>query len=183
VLTVAEMRALACSLSLERFRAQLGPFALIQKPPEVVRAQAMGLPMNLVATSAARQENVESGPVALLFSFDELSVSSLPPLREKDELVAGRQPDCDVVVEEPSASKRHALLRWDEATGRCTVEDLGSTNGTFINGGVRVRRETALKDGDVVSFGEAHYWFLLCPTLHARLSSATQSNLLGSRSG
>jgi hypothetical protein len=183
VLTVAELRSLAGSLSLSRFRAQLGPFALIHKPPDAPGAQAVGLPMNVFATCGANPQNVVTGPVALLFAFDELSVSTLPPLRGKDELVAGRQPDCELVVDEPSVSKRHAVLRWDEAAARCTVEDLGSTNGTFINGSIRVRKETPLRDGDVVSFGEAHYWFLLSSTLHSRLSSAAQGVLLGSNSG
>ena len=183
MLTVAEMRSMAGSLSLSRFRAQLGPFALIHKPPDVPGAEAVGLPMNVFTTCGANPQNVVTGPVALLFAFDELSVSTLPPLRERDELVAGRQPDCDLMVEEPSASKRHAVLRWDRAAARCTVEDLGSTNGTFLNGSIKVRKETPLKDGDIVSFGEAHYWFLLSATLHARLSRDPESNLLGSRSG
>ena len=183
MLTIAEMRTMACSMPLSRFRAQLGPFALVHRPPDPMAAQATGLPMNAHSTCMARPDAVVTGPVALLFAFDELSVSTLPPLRGKDVLVAGRQPDCDLVVEEPSASKRHAMLRWDESSGCCTVEDLGSTNGTFINGTVRVRRETELKDGDVVSFGEAHYWFLLSSTLHARLSTAPQSVLLGGKSG
>jgi len=183
LLTVAEMRAMATSLPLQKFRQQVGPFALIHKPPQPDKAHAIGLPMNIFSTVAARPDNVAAGPVALLFAFDELSVSTLPPLRERDELVAGRQPDCDLMVEEPSASKRHAVLRWDRAAARCTVEDLGSTNGTFLNGSIKVRKETPLKDGDIVSFGEAHYWFLLSATLHARLSRDPESNLLGSRSG
>ena len=174
---------MARSLPLAKFKEQLGPFALIHRPPEPAKAQAIGLPMNINSTVAARPDNVASGPVGLLFAFDELSVSTLPPLEEKDELVAGRQPDCELVIEEPSASKRHAVLRWDRSAGRCTVEDLGSTNGTFLNGSVRVRKETPLKDGDVVSFGEAHYWFLLSATLHARLAKAPESDLLGGNSG
>lgn len=183
MLTVAEMRSMARSLPLERFREQLGPFALIHRPYDAAPARAFGLPMNLNVTGKARPENVASGPVALLFAFDELSVSTLPPLREKDELVVGRLPDCDVVIEEASASKRHAVLRWDRAQSRCTIEDLGSRNGTFLNGAMRLKRETPLSDGDVVSFGEAHYWYLLSSTLHARLSTSPGSDLLGGNSG
>jgi pSer/pThr/pTyr-binding forkhead associated (FHA) protein len=126
---------------------------------------------------------VVAGPVALLFAFDDLSVSTLPPLGERDELIVGRQPDCDLVIDDPSASKRHAAIRWDRALARCTVVDLGSTNGTFLNGSMKVRSEMPLRDGDIVGFGEAHFWFLLAQTLHARLASALQSDLLGSRSG
>ncbi|MBI5542671.1 MAG: FHA domain-containing protein [Deltaproteobacteria bacterium] len=180
MLTVAEMRALARKLTLESFKEQLGPFALIHKPPPAEQARAFGLPINIFATCVARPENVATGPVALLLAFDELTVSILPTLTERDELIVGRQPDCDLVVEEPSASKRHAAIRWDRARGRCTVEDLSSTNGTFISGSLKVRGEMPLKDGDIVSFGEAHYWFLLAETLHARLSAPLESDFPGS---
>jgi DNA-binding NtrC family response regulator len=43
--------------------------------------------------------------------------------------VLGRAPECDVVLDDPSVSRRHALLT---VSGRITVEDLGSTNGTAI---------------------------------------------------
>ena len=172
VLTVAEMRALARRLSVEKFKQQLGPFALIHKAPPPESARAFGLPINLFTTCASRPDSLAGDVMALLFSFEALTVSTLPPLAESEELVVGRQPDCDVVIDEPSASKRHAALRWDRGTGRCIVRDLGSTNGTFVNGTMKVRGEMPLRDGDVVGFGENHYWFLLAETLHARLSSA-----------
>lgn len=171
MLTVAEMRELARRLPVEKFKEQLGPFALIHKPPPPEKARAFGLPINLFTTCSSRPESLASGVVDLLFSFDQLSVSTLPPLGEAEELVIGRQPDCDVVIDEPSASKRHATLRWDKEKSRCIVRDLGSTNGTFINGTMKVRGEMPLKDGDVVGFGEAAYWFLLAETLHGRLAS------------
>jgi pSer/pThr/pTyr-binding forkhead associated (FHA) protein len=49
------------------------------------------------------------------------------------------------------------------------VQDLGSTNGTFLNASVRLRRETTLKNGDILSFGEVQYWFLLTDTLYVKL--------------
>lgn len=174
---------MAQSMPLDQFVDQLGPFALVHRPPPPEAAQALGLPYNSLRTRLARASLVESGPIALLFSFDELGVTVMPPLGERDALVAGRQPDCDLIIDEPSASKRHAMLCWDRARARCTVQDLGSTNGTFLNGTAKVLRETELKDGDVLSFGEAHYWFLLAGTLHSRLSKALESNLLGSHSG
>jgi transcriptional regulator with GAF, ATPase, and Fis domain len=45
--------------------------------------------------------------------------------------VLGRAPECDVAIDDPSVSRRHALLT---VSGRITVEDLGSTNGTSIQG-------------------------------------------------
>jgi transcriptional regulator with GAF, ATPase, and Fis domain len=45
--------------------------------------------------------------------------------------VLGRAPECEVMLDDPSVSRRHALLT---VSGRITVEDLGSTNGTAIQG-------------------------------------------------
>ncbi len=61
----------------------------------------------------------------------------------------GRDPSCDVVIAEPTVSRRHAEVSWD---GReLVVEDLGSSGGTFVNG-ARVQR-SALHPGDVVRLG------------------------------
>ena len=48
------------------------------------------------------------------------------------------------------------------------------TNGTFLNASVRLRRETTLKNGDILSFGEVQYWFLLTGTLHEKLTAGRQ---------
>ncbi len=67
----------------------------------------------------------------------------------------GRTPDNDIQVPEAYMSRCHALL--DLGAGTTTVEDAGSTNGVFVNN-QRVRSER-LKDGDLVSFGKAHFRF------------------------
>lgn len=69
---------------------------------------------------------------------------------EGEQLILGRDPSNAVVINDPEVSRRHARLTFQG--GRYVLEDLGSTNGTFVNG----RRLTApyvLKPGDVVSFG------------------------------
>ena len=96
----------------------------------------------------------------------------MPPLHRIDELSVGRQPDNELVLNDPSVSKRHAMLRWDNAAQRCTVQDLNSTNGTFLNASIRLRQETTLKNGDILSFGELQYWFLLTTTLYEKLKGA-----------
>jgi hypothetical protein len=60
----------------------------------------------------------------------------------------------DCVVPEPSVSRRHAELRRDGA--RWLLRDLGSRNGTRVNG-LRVLEETEVRPGDRVSLGEARY--------------------------
>ena len=53
------------------------------------------------------------------------------PLTMGRTYVLGRAPECEVMLDDPSVSRRHALLT---VSGRITVEDLGSTNGTAIQG-------------------------------------------------
>ncbi len=66
--------------------------------------------------------------------------------------IAGREPDCAICVDATTVSRRHA--RITVALGIATVDDLGSTNGTFING-VAVIAPTALKEGDEIALGKA----------------------------
>jgi pSer/pThr/pTyr-binding forkhead associated (FHA) protein len=65
------------------------------------------------------------------------------------QLVVGRE-NVDVLVEDSEVSRRHAAIR--PVDGRLEISDLGSTNGTFVNG-ARIRRATPLGDGDVVRIG------------------------------
>ncbi|MCL2625663.1 MAG: FHA domain-containing protein [Cystobacterineae bacterium] len=173
MLSVKELKNYAQQLSAKEFLLQLGPFALIQKPDEMQAAQnteKMGLPNNMVITHMVAREKVSTAALSLLFQFEELVVATLPPLQGSDMLYIGRQPDCELVLDHPSVSKRHALLRWNAAFGRSTLTDLGSTNGTLLNASLRLRRETVLKDGDIVSFGEIQFWYLLTSTLYKKLA-------------
>ena len=184
MLKVKELERLTMSLKPSEFRKQLGPFVLIQRPPNADQRASVPIgpaeptnPWGTESTTLARPNAVSDGTLALLFQFDSLVVATLPPLQGVDELAVGRQPDCDLVIDDASVSKRHAILRWDAERRRATVEDLGSTNGTYINAGSRQKAESALKDGDIISFGEVQFWFLLTETLHAKLIQAKHSNV------
>jgi FHA domain len=176
MLTVKDLARLSASLDPAGLKKQLGPFVLVQRPPE--GEESLGGPEESTnpwgddgeRTSFARAGAVNDGTLAMLFQFDSLAVANLPPLRGQDELSVGRQPDCDLVVNHASVSKRHAVLRWNDAKLTATVEDLGSTNGTFINAGAKLTKETPVNDSDIISFGEVQFWFLLTKTLHAKLT-------------
>jgi DNA-binding winged helix-turn-helix (wHTH) protein len=71
------------------------------------------------------------------------------PLHQGDNMV-GREPDVDVRIDAPSVSRRHARLRITGAD--VTVEDLGSTNGTFV-GQRKIGEAVGLKNGDEIRFG------------------------------
>lgn len=49
-----------------------------------------------------------------------------------EPLLIGRSPECSVHLPEEGVSRRHALIEW--RNGEVVVRDLGSTNGTFVNG-------------------------------------------------
>jgi hypothetical protein len=67
------------------------------------------------------------------------------------ELVLGREPGAaGLLLEDPGISRRHAAVR--ERAGAITVEDLGSSNGTFVNG-ERITGEVELADGDEIQLG------------------------------
>jgi hypothetical protein len=61
----------------------------------------------------------------------------------------GRRLDCDVVLSDPTVSRRHAQLRW--RFGRYVLHDLGSSSGTRVNG--HPVTEAVLEPGDVVTLG------------------------------
>ena len=64
----------------------------------------------------------------------------------------GRANECEVRLADTSVSRRHAEVR---ATGDgWSVADLGSTNGTKVNGAIVTERK--LKDGDTISVGDSH---------------------------
>lgn len=185
MLRVKDLEQFSKSLKPSEFRKQLGPFVLIQKPPEGAKPKKKPVlpppdldeptnPWGEEATSFARPDKMEQGTLSLLFQFDTLVVATLPPLQGVDELSVGRLPDCDLVIEDGSVSKRHAVIRWDDQSRRASVTDLGSTNGTFVNAGQKQVGERTLKDGDIVSFGEVAFWFLLTESLHAKLIAANK---------
>ncbi|HME90321.1 MAG TPA: FHA domain-containing protein [Myxococcaceae bacterium] len=176
MLSVKEIRNLAASLSEAQFKDQMGPFALIQRPCEGGGAGHLDI------TGKSHPEAMSQKVLSLLFEFEDLSVAILPPLTGMDELTVGRQPDCDLVIDDASVSKRHAVLKWNAEQHRCSVLDAGSTNGTFLNASTAVDRETSLRDGDILSFGDVQFWYLLTETLYAKLSRHG-SGRLGSRSG
>lgn len=69
---------------------------------------------------------------------------------EDDKHVIGRSRSCDIRLREDSVSRLHAAFVWRD--GALVLEDLGSSNGTYLNG-VRVAGPREVADGDDVRFG------------------------------
>ena len=70
---------------------------------------------------------------------------------EGDQMTIGRDSTNEIVINDAEISRRHARLTFQG--GKYVLEDLGSTNGTFVNG-QRLAGPRVLKTGEVVSFGE-----------------------------
>lgn len=169
MLNVRELRSLASQLTGAFFCNQVGPFVLVQKPPRPVVEQ-MAMRLGAQSTLVATGPSLEAMQLAVMMRFDELLVATLPPMRSVDELTVGRMPSCDLVINDPSVSKEHARLRWHGQTDSCTVMDLGSMNGTLVNGHpLEPHKEFFVEDGDLVRFGDADFAYLTAESLWDRL--------------
>ncbi len=69
----------------------------------------------------------------------------------KDALVFGRSEEADVILDDPYASEFH--LRFTAEGSGLMLHDLGSTNGTYLNGR-RISSPVALSKGDAVQVGK-----------------------------
>ncbi|MCU1361823.1 MAG: hypothetical protein JWN99_3112 [Ilumatobacteraceae bacterium] len=67
----------------------------------------------------------------------------------------GRLPECTITLNDPNVSRRHAEIR---PGNEIVIADLGSTNGTKVNG-LRIEGERVLTDGDIISLGGTHLRF------------------------
>jgi len=88
-------------------------------------------------------------PVSLVVTDGQMTGTSLPLGRQG--VLIGRGPECTLVLDDEFASSRHA--RIEPRRDGVWVEDIGSTNGTYVNG-TRLGRAHKLVHGDVVRVGE-----------------------------
>jgi len=65
----------------------------------------------------------------------------------------GRSPECDYVIDDLEVSRQHTSIGREGDS--FFVEDLNSTNGTFLNG-KRLRKKKILTNGDLITIGEQH---------------------------
>ncbi|HEX6176985.1 MAG TPA: FHA domain-containing protein [Thermoanaerobaculia bacterium] len=85
------------------------------------------------------------------------------------EHIIGRTPECSVQIVAPSVSRRHARLVV--VADIATIEDLGSTNGTFV-ADKRIDGVVELRDGDEIRIGKERLRLVAERTLRARTEPA-----------
>jgi hypothetical protein len=88
-----------------------------------------------------------AGPRASLAVHEDGQVRDVP--LDRDVVTIGRLPDCEVVLKDRGASRRHAQVRAKD--GGYVLTDLGSTNGTRLNG--EIVQSRSLADGDRITIG------------------------------
>ena len=84
-----------------------------------------------------------------------LSVNGARHELDKRVVVLGRSQDCDIQLADPNVSRRHAEVRQEETS--FWIVDLGSTNGTEVNG--KRLRQAKLEDGDLIVLGSTEVVF------------------------
>ena len=72
---------------------------------------------------------------------------------QKDKVLIGSAPNCDIVLDHPSVSHYHAMIKYCNG-GSFTILDLGSKNGTYINGG-KVQ-DSFIASDDTLTIGKLH---------------------------
>jgi len=150
-------------------RLELGEFG--------IQAQLLDLPEEEDAVAADAAPSQGDFGHTMVYSADRAAARVLEPERPRrgpgrravlagdgrravidgDPFVIGRSRDCDLVIDDPNISRRHAELRGEGDSWR--IADLGSTNGVKVN---RRRVDDALlRSGDRVTLGLTDFDFEL----------------------
>ncbi len=124
-----------------RSRAELDDLVADVRRPGPLRRAALG-----AVTWVSRL----SADVEATWRAARLPVLALP----SKSATIGRAPDCDLLLTDTSVSRRHAELRREDE--RWLLRDLGSRNGTRVNG-ARVTGEMEVRPGDQVSIGGVRF--------------------------
>ncbi len=101
--------------------------------------------------TATEVPEARPGPAARMSDYWVIGESRHVQLAEGENIV-GREPGCDVWLDLPGISRRHARITVSDVV--VMLEDLGSKNGTFLRG-TRITAPSALTDRDEIRFGSA----------------------------
>ncbi len=107
---------------------------------------ARSIKAHIGSNPGARSDGFAAEAVLLSGSGDSERIR----LRQQGH-VFGRSPEADITIDDPYASEFHARLGVQD--GKVSVHDLGSTNGTYVNGR-RVTGSRTVVRGDTVQIGK-----------------------------
>jgi hypothetical protein len=147
---IAELTSLVRETAAERGWGLVGPPTVALFIGEGLRKGDLVVEASLVEGPAGvAPAPTPVAAAARLLVHDGATVREVP-LAKGATVTIGRLSACEVVLSDRGASRRHAQVRLDG--GRATLTDLGSTNGTMLNGH-QVQTRT-LADGDRITIGQ-----------------------------
>ncbi len=123
------------------------PAAVMPPMPPAAAAASIPAVVGATRTTPAARTPVEPAAEPLV-----LKVNGQERVFPQGKAVVGRSRDVDVQVDSVEVSRRHAVIYWSE--GSVVVKDLGSTNGTMVNG--YPVDNTVVRPSDVIRIGDAH---------------------------
>lgn len=145
---------------------EVGPLALIQRAATPQNSGAR-LYKQLTRTIEGGRPKVARHTLSLLLGLDQGLVISLGRDSPEGEILLGRGVEADVQLADVSVSAKHAVVRWDGWKRIAWLRDLGSTNGTQVNGHL-LTSEVQLEESNIVTLGnDSAFLFLKTETLYA----------------
>jgi hypothetical protein len=145
---VGELRQVVLETAAERDWGLVGPPEVEFFVDDTLRKGDLSCDSSMVEGEGAPEPAGAATPrAAKLVIHEEGNAREVPV--DKGVVTIGRMADCDIVLKDKGASRRHAQLRVDDDV--VTLTDLGSTNGTRLNGQhVQTR---VLENGDKITVG------------------------------
>jgi S1-C subfamily serine protease len=115
------------------------------------RTQVGGGQTRLAGAGVTR---MASAPAPILLTGNSGPGAGKEVALEGDAVVIGREPDCDLVLDDDEVSRHHAEIR--RTAGGAEIRDLGSRNGTWVDG-TRISGPTPLRGGETVKVGRTSF--------------------------
>jgi Protein of unknown function (DUF3662)/FHA domain len=140
----AELRRVIRETAAERGWGLVGPPEVSFLVDESLKRGDLACAASLVESEEGAASAEGRGVVVIHEDGAERTVAL-----SSDSVTIGRLADCDIVLTDKGASRKHAQLKLRD--GAWTITDLGSTNGTRLNGQTIQSRE--LSDGDKITIG------------------------------
>ena len=113
--------------------------------PDVSKDAVDKIPFDLIDNDEVMQ------PFIVIYKGkEELKVYKF--IKDIEEITLGRDPECDLLINHTTVSRKHAKIKRDWAG--FSIIDLSSTNGVFVND-VKITYNERIKDGDILRLGQS----------------------------
>jgi len=147
---IGELKQVVREASAERGWGLVGPPEIEFRTDESIGRGQFGCEATLVEgePEPAPAPSAKGGEAAIVLLEDGHEAKTYR--LNKKSVAIGRLPECDIVISDPGASRRHATITLDDG-GEYVLTDLGSTNGTIVND--EPVGEHVLSDGDRITIG------------------------------